>query len=115
VLAARELNYVQRAPELQPAGLVALIERCDALRKPERFIELLQLAECDDHARASAQDALYAPAALLRIALDAARSIDAGAIAGKTRERWPEQASRIPEAIRAARIAAVANALRNPG
>jgi tRNA nucleotidyltransferase (CCA-adding enzyme) len=111
IMAARELGNVHRALELRPDAMVALLERCDAFRKPERFLECLQAAECDHRGRAGFEDAPYPQAQVLRAALLAVRNVDAGAIAAQTRERWPGEALRIPGAIREARIAALANGL----
>jgi tRNA nucleotidyltransferase (CCA-adding enzyme) len=112
LVAAREHDNVTRALELQPAELVGLMERCDAFRKPERFLELLQTVRCDGFAR-SGEDRFDPQAQMLNAALHAARTLDAGAIAAETRERWPDQPTRIPQAVREARIAAVANATRH--
>ena len=43
LLAARESAAIDDSGDRDAAGLVALIERCDALRKPTRFHELLQV------------------------------------------------------------------------
>jgi tRNA nucleotidyltransferase (CCA-adding enzyme) len=112
LMAAREQRHIADALSAQPAELVRLMERSDAFRKPERFLECLEVARCaflaDVHPPSS-----FPQAERLRIALDAARNVDAGAVAGQIRERWPDEPARIPQAVREARIAAVANALRN--
>ncbi len=47
VLVAREHGNIHRAGALNAASLVRLLERCDALRKPERFAQALQACESD--------------------------------------------------------------------
>ena len=46
-LTLRELQAVHGSAALDAEGVLALLERCDALRKPERFAELLLVGECD--------------------------------------------------------------------
>lgn len=72
-----------------------LIERCDGLRKPERFMDLLAAAACVDKV----------DAAIWRARLDAVRSVDAGAIA-KAQQGRPEQ---IKAALKEARLQALSN------
>jgi tRNA nucleotidyltransferase (CCA-adding enzyme) len=45
-LLEREYGALQRADSLSAKGLVQLLERCDAFRKPGRFGELLQACAC---------------------------------------------------------------------
>jgi tRNA nucleotidyltransferase (CCA-adding enzyme) len=75
------------------AARLVLMERCDALRKPDRFVELLRTAGV----RVPVDQAAWEGA------LQAMRGIDAGAIARK----YPGQPDRIKEALREARIQAV--------
>jgi len=103
LMTAREQGAVGAAPTFDAAALVALFGRCDALRKPERFAEMLLAAEC--HA---VEDGDAAGAAALRAwllaALEVARGVDAGAIAAGC----GGDKTKIPEAVLAARIDAVA-------
>jgi tRNA nucleotidyltransferase (CCA-adding enzyme) len=41
-LMARYHGDIRRGPEMRPATLVALLEKTDALRRPQRFLHLLQ-------------------------------------------------------------------------
>jgi tRNA nucleotidyltransferase (CCA-adding enzyme) len=95
VMTARELGEVGR--ELDAEAVVTLFERSDAFRKPERFAQMLLAAECV----LPGHDA-HAPRLLK--ALDAARGVNAGEIAG----RFVENKAGIPQAVHAARVAAVA-------
>ena len=113
LMTAREHGNVSRALSLRANTLVTLFERCDGLRKPERFAQMLQAAECDFRGRgADAADidryaALpYPQGPYLLAALAAARAVDAGAVAA----RWAERPERIREAVHAARVSAVKHA-----
>jgi tRNA nucleotidyltransferase (CCA-adding enzyme) len=107
VMTARDHGNVARALELRAATIVALFERCDAFRKPQRFIDMLHAAECDSRGRTGFSERPFPQAVYLQTALRAAQGVDAGKIAADTVQRHPDQPQRIPEAIRAARIAAV--------
>ena len=112
LMAAREHGNVGRALELRPNTIVKMLERCDGFRKPQRFIDMLQVAECDHRGRTGFEDRPFPQKARLHAALAAARAVDAGAIAKAVMERKPEQAGQIPAAIHQARIAAVAMCLK---
>jgi tRNA nucleotidyltransferase (CCA-adding enzyme) len=111
VMTAREHGNVSRALELRPNTIVTLFERCDAFRKPERFAQMLLASECDARGRGHETHEMryraYPQASYLLRALDAARSVNAGEIAG----RYVENKDKIPEAIHAARVSAVKVAL----
>jgi tRNA nucleotidyltransferase (CCA-adding enzyme) len=98
VMTAREQSTISRAPALDAEAIVTLFERSDAFRKPERFAQMLLAIEC-----ASPGHETHAPRLLK--ALDAARAVNAGEIAG----RFVENKAGIPAAVHAARVAAVAS------
>ncbi|MBG7620859.1 multifunctional CCA addition/repair protein [Herbaspirillum sp. AP02] len=102
LMTAREHGNVGRAFEMRPDTLVKFFARCDAFRKPQRFIDMLRAAECDHRGRTGLELQPFPQAAYLEGALQAAQQIDAGAIAGQQ-----TQPQRIPEAILAARTAQV--------
>ena len=102
LLAARYHGDIHRAAELRPATLVTLLERTDALRRPERFTWLLQACQCDYNGRQGWADRPYASAGLLLAALAAVRTVDAGAIAATCADR-----ALLPGRIHAARTDAV--------
>ncbi|MBB3223706.1 multifunctional CCA addition/repair protein [Pseudoduganella umbonata] len=114
VLAAREHGNVSRALELRCNTIVKLFERSDAFRKPARFVQLLQVSECDARGRegvnASFRDAPFPQRDYLERALAAARGVNAGEIA----QACTEQPERIPELVREARVRAVREALARP-
>ncbi len=102
VLAAREHGVIHGAAALRPATLVKLLERVDALRRPERFAQLLEACECDFRGRPGREDKPWPAAGILRRALAAVQAVDAGAIAGATADK-----AQIPQRIHEARVAAV--------
>jgi len=113
LMTAREHGNVSRALELRPNTIVTLLERCDAFRKPERFVQMLLASECDARGRGDEGHPLrtrdYPQRPHLERALGAARAVNAGEIAA----RFAENRARIPEAVHAARVAAVKAALRD--
>jgi tRNA nucleotidyltransferase (CCA-adding enzyme) len=102
LLAARYHGDIDRAAELRPATLVTLLERTDALRRPERFTQLLQACQCDFNGRLGWADRPYASSGLLLAVLNAVQAVDAGAIAAACADK-----AKIPDRIRVARVAAV--------
>lgn len=108
LMSTREQNTVAQSLALRASTVVRLLERCDAFRKPQRFIDMLDVVECAQRAKAGRDNQPFAEKSRLEAALHAAREVDAGAIAASTRERHPDQPAQIPIAIHAARIAAVA-------
>lgn len=102
VLAAREHGVIHGAAALRPATLVKLLERTDALRRPERFAQLLQACECDYRGRPGREDRPWPAGDILRSALVAVQAVDAGAIAAATTDK-----AQIPQRIHEARVAAV--------
>jgi tRNA nucleotidyltransferase (CCA-adding enzyme) len=106
LLAARYHGEIHRAEELRPATIVKLFEHSDALRRPERFEDLLLAAACDFHGRPGYESLPYAPAPLLRRTLLAARGVDAARIA-----REAVEPRKIAAALHEARVHAVKAAL----
>ena len=107
VLAAQEHGNIHRVTELDAAGLVRLLERCDAFRRPTLLAQVLDASEADARGRAGHAEDAYPQRERLLGALQAARAIDAGAIAA----RAGPDGGRIAQAVHQARVAAVASAL----
>src|SRR5690606_20882901 len=80
---ARYHGLVHRCDELRPATVLKLIRAVDALRKPDRFDAFLQACEADARGRKGLEDSPYPQARRLRSALDAARAVDASALAAE--------------------------------
>ncbi|MEW6694947.1 MAG: multifunctional CCA addition/repair protein [Pseudomonadota bacterium] len=111
---AREHGHIHRCDTLSPAATLRLLERCDALRRPERFDQVLLACECDARGRLHHEARPYPQAARLRTALRAALAVDTAAIAQQERQRHPaarDLGPRIGAAIAHARAQAVAAAL----
>ena len=101
-LAARFHGDMHRVAELRPETRLTLLERCDALRRPERFELILVACEADYRGRLGWEERDYVQAVAWRAALAAVRAVDAGAIAAATAD--PQA---IPRNISAARVEAL--------
>jgi tRNA nucleotidyltransferase (CCA-adding enzyme) len=108
---AREHGNVHRSGELGPAAVLRLLERCDALRRPERFALVLLACECDMRGRLGMQDLSYAPAERLQAALRVVQQVDAAAVAQEAIARR-RSGPAVGEAVREARVRALADHLR---
>ncbi len=109
VMTAREHGNVGRAFEMRADTLVKILERCDAFRKPARFMDLLVASECDSRGRTGFEDRPFPQRVFLQTVLAAAQSVDGGQIAAKVSAMPADKpADAIAQAIRAARVAAVA-------
>jgi tRNA nucleotidyltransferase (CCA-adding enzyme) len=102
-LVARYHGDIHKIAELRPETVVKLLERCDALRRPARFANILGACEADYRGRLGCGERDYAAAPLWRRALAAVQGVDAGAVARATLE--PAQ---IPARVHEARVRAVA-------
>lgn len=78
---AMEHGNIHRSLDLAPAATLRLLQRCDALRRPDRFAEVLLACECDARGRLGMHNTAYPQAPRLHQALQAAMAIDAGAVA----------------------------------
>ena len=86
-LVAREHGNVHRSTEFGAAATVRLLERCDALRRPDRFADLLLACECDARGRLGRDDAPYPPHERLLGALAVVAAVDATAVAADATAR----------------------------
>jgi tRNA nucleotidyltransferase (CCA-adding enzyme) len=93
---------IHRALELRPATLLDRLERIDAFRRPERLEKLLLACEADKRGRLGGEDSAYPQADHVRAAYRAAAAITARDVADGL------QGPAIGEAIRAARVHAIA-------
>ena len=107
---AREHGNVHRSDGLDAGALLRLLERCDALRRPERFDELLLACECDARGRLGKADEPYPQRARLAAALQAALSVDTAPLAEAAAARGL-QGPAIGGAVREARVQAIADRL----
>jgi tRNA nucleotidyltransferase (CCA-adding enzyme) len=111
VMTAREHGNIARAFALRGDAIVTLLERCDAFRKPQRFLDCLKASECAHPGRAESEDQSFPQAAYLQDALTAAQAVNAGEIA-RAHTGTPQK---IPEAVHAARVAAVDDVVKAAG
>jgi tRNA nucleotidyltransferase (CCA-adding enzyme) len=111
IVAAREHGQIHRALELDAEALLRLLQRCDALRRPGLLAQVLDACEADARGRAGHEDDPYPQRERVLAALQAARSVDTGAIAA----RVGPDGERIAQAVYEARLAAVAARLREGG
>ena len=108
VVVAREHGNIHRSGEFGAAAIVRLLERCDALRRPDRFAEALLACECDARGRLGREDAPYPPRARLAAALERVMAVDATAVADEAAARGLAGPA-IGAAIHDARVKALAD------
>lgn len=113
LLAAREHAAVAHSIVLDAPSLVQLLERCDALRKPARFADLLQVCAIMAQTRADEDPAGYAPRRRLLSALAAAQAVVTDAVARRVMASGLSGPD-IGAAIHAARVEAVAAITADP-
>jgi tRNA nucleotidyltransferase (CCA-adding enzyme) len=107
LLVAAEHGNIHASGKFDAAPVMRLLERCDALRKPERFADALRACEADARGRLHREHEPYPQAERLRAALAAARTVDAGAIA----LMHAEHPQAIKDAVHGARVQAIKHAL----
>jgi tRNA nucleotidyltransferase (CCA-adding enzyme) len=103
---AREHSNIHRCLDISAAALVRLLERCDALRRPERFAHLLLACECDLRGRLGFSEAPYPQRQRLLDALALVHTVDTNSIAAQAAKAGVS-GLKIGELIHAARVAAV--------
>jgi tRNA nucleotidyltransferase (CCA-adding enzyme) len=115
LLTAREHTNVHASEKLGATALMRLLERCDALRRPERFLQMLAACECDAQGRLGLEERPYPQRERLARALKVAQDVDARAASTQAIERGLAGPA-IADAIRRARVAALAIEFRiEPG
>jgi len=107
---AREHGNIHRSGDFHAAALLRLLERCDAIRKPQRFEDVLLACECDARGRLGFEDRAYAPRPRLLAALAAARGVVTSVIAKQAQEHGLS-GPQVGERIHQARAEAIRHAL----
>jgi tRNA nucleotidyltransferase (CCA-adding enzyme) len=107
---AREHGNIHGSAMLGAAATLRLFERCDALRRPERFGQALLACECDARGRLGLQDVPYPQRTRLAAALRVALAVDVTAAAAAAAERGATGPA-IGDAVRRAREQALAAAM----
>ena len=112
-LTAREHGNVHRSGDLAAAAVLRLLERCDALRRPERFAQLLLACECDMRGRLGYEDQPYPQRQRLAAALQAVLQADTH---GATQQALAQglKGPAIGQRVQRARLQALARALAQP-
>lgn len=111
---AREHGHIHQSANLSAPATLRLLERCDAIRRPARFAEVLLACECDARGRLGHANDAYPPATRLQRALDAALAVETAPIAAEVQARSTDPRKTgllIAQAIEAARTTAVGQAL----
>jgi tRNA nucleotidyltransferase (CCA-adding enzyme) len=107
---AREHGNIHRSGSLNAAAVLRLLERCDAIRKPERFRAALLACQCDAQGRLGLTDAPYPQAQRLEQALGLALAVATDSIA-KNAINAGAKGPKIGQIIHAARAEAIAAGL----
>ncbi|OYD50349.1 multifunctional CCA addition/repair protein [Acidovorax kalamii] len=110
---AREHGHIHRSTELSPAALVRLLERCDAIRKPARFAEILLACECDARGRLGFEESAYPQRPRLLAVLGAVQSVVTREIAAQAAAKG-QSGPQVGALIHQARVEAVAQWLKAP-
>jgi tRNA nucleotidyltransferase (CCA-adding enzyme) len=110
VMTARDHGNVGRSREMRAATLQDMLERNDAFRKPQRFIDMLRASECDCFGRSGLDNIQFPQVAFLTTVLNAALSVNAGEVA----QKYLGQPQKIAEAVRIARIDAIRLVIKEP-
>jgi tRNA nucleotidyltransferase (CCA-adding enzyme) len=109
-LVAREHGNIHQSLGFGAEAVLRLLLRCDALRRPERFLLALQACECDARGRLGKEDEAYAQGPRLTLLLKAAQSVDSAAVSAQALQEGLQGAA-IGARMDAARLAAIAAAL----
>lgn len=110
---AREHGHIHRSTDLSAAALVRLLERCDAIRKPARFAEILLACECDARGRLGFEESAYPQRPRLLAVLGAVQSVVTREIAAQAAAKG-QSGPQVGALIHQARVEAVAQWLKAP-
>jgi tRNA nucleotidyltransferase (CCA-adding enzyme) len=75
-------THIHRALELKPATVLKVIERCDAIRRPERFEHFLLVCEADAKGRLNLEKIPYPQADYFRAMFKACQAVSPKQLAG---------------------------------
>ena len=110
-LVAREHGNIHRSAGLGAVALMRLFDRCDALRRPERFAQALLACECDARGRLGLEEAAYPQRPRLWALLKAALAAPAQQAAAEALEKGL-QGPAVGQRVQAVRVAALELALQ---
>ena len=103
---AREHGNIHCSEGLDAGATLRLLERCDAIRKPGRFAEILLACECDVRGRTGLQDTPYAQRERLLLALGQVLSVATAPVAAAA-AALGASGDQIGLAVRRARLTAL--------
>ena len=109
-LVAREHGNIHQSLGFGAEAVLRLLVRCDALRRPERFLLALQACECDARGRLGKEHEAYMQGPRLALLLKAAQSVDSASVSAQALQeglKGPAVGARLD----AARLAAISAAL----
>ena len=112
-LVAYEHGNIHRSLDLSAAAMLRLLQRCDALRKPERFAQALWACECDARGRWGFEAAAYPQRGRLEQALAVVLGVATGPIAAQAVAAGKKGAAS-GQAVDAVRVQALAATLNKP-
>ena len=106
---AREHGHIHGSMGLSIEAILRLLVRCDAIRRPDRFAQVLQACEADARGRLGLQDRPYPQALHLHKMLQAALSVDTTSVSELAMKQGLTGAQ-IGQRVEAARVQALLNA-----
>ena len=109
-LVAREHGNIHQSGSFGAEAVLRLLVRCDALRRPERFLLALQACAFDARGRLGKEDEAYAQGPRLAKLLKAAQSVDSAMVSAQALQEGLQGAA-VGARVDAARVAAIAVAL----
>jgi tRNA nucleotidyltransferase (CCA-adding enzyme) len=109
-LVAREHGNIHQSLGFGAEAVLRLLLRCDALRRPERFLLALQACACDARGRLGKADEAYPQQPRLAALLKAAQSVDSAAVSAQALQEGL-QGLAVGARLDAARVAAISSAL----
>jgi tRNA nucleotidyltransferase (CCA-adding enzyme) len=102
MIVAKFHGKLHAVPQMKPRTLLEFLIDLDAIRQPQRFEDFLKACECDSRGRTGLENCTLPEADLLKKLLQAALTVDAGAIASAF-----TQPEKIKEAVFEARLNAI--------
>jgi len=108
---AREHSNIHRSGDFAAAALVRLLERCDALRKPQRFADITLACECDARGRLCFDSAPYPQRQRLMDVLAVVQAVESKTIAADAMATGAS-GKKVGELMHLARVRAVAQTLQ---
>ena len=109
-LVAREHGNIHQSLGFGAEAVWRLLLRCDALRRPDRFLLALQACKCDALGRLGKEDDAYVQGPRLAWLLKAAQSVDSAAVSAQALQEGL-QGPAVGARVEAARLASISAAL----